>query len=794
VTGVRWRKVFRDIASHPGRSLLAVLAMAAGVFEIGAMLYKFALLQPELTTMHGRTRPASATLLTDAADDSVVAWVRRVPGVAVAEARPVVVARAKIGPDEWMPIVFQVVRDFDRQELDLFRPERGSWPPARDQILLERSALQIPGMEKVDSLIVRLPGGVDRALAVAGTVYAPGLAPAWMEHMLPGFVAWNSSVRGEEYGESAQVRIVVADHPLDEGYIREVADSVKARLVSRGVAVSRVTVPVPGRHPHADQMEAFLFLLLAFGILSFLLSTVLVAGMIHALMAEQVKQVGMMKAIGATSRQVAGIYLAQVGVLSAAALAIGIPAGLVVGRAYAEFAAGILNADLSHRTFPLWLLFAEIAVGLVVPMLVAMGPVRRAAGITVREALSDEGTGNPFGERRAERWLMGLAALPRPLALSLRTTFQRRGRLVLTVATLAVGGAVFVSALNVAAAWTRSVERDFERRRYDLTVSLAAAQPVAEIDRVLAGVPRVERAEYWPGASPYLIGPDGVPGSTLALVGPDPGSKLLDLPLHSGRWLRPEDSTAVVINRAVLTRYPGLTVGDTVRVRFEGRTAAFPIAGIVKEMAPMPVIYAARSAVLALTRRSGEESRTIRLVTRGHSDADQRAAAAEVERAFAAAGIEVLGLQRMEDVKKSILDHLVIILAVLTMASVIVVIVGGLGLASTLMLNVVQRTREIGVLGAIGAGPRTIAANVWFESLILGVLSWGVSMVLAVPASWLLESVTGNIFFKAPLDFYFSPGAAGLWLAVVLVLASLSSAYPARRAARLPVREALAHA
>jgi putative ABC transport system permease protein len=77
---------------------------------------------------------------------------------------------------------------------------------------------------------------------------------------------------------------------------------------------------------------------------------------------------------------------------------------------------------------------------------------------------------------------------------------------------------------------------------------------------------------------------------------------------------------------------------------------------------------------------------------------------------------------------------------------------------------------------------------------VIGVLSWLAANVLAAPLSWALEAAAGSIFFKAPLDFHMSPLAAGAWLVLVLALASASSFYPARRAARLTVREALGHA
>jgi putative ABC transport system permease protein len=77
--------------------------------------------------------------------------------------------------------------------------------------------------------------------------------------------------------------------------------------------------------------------------------------------------------------------------------------------------------------------------------------------------------------------------------------------------------------------------------------------------------------------------------------------------------------------------------------------------------------------------------------------------------------------------------------------------------------------------------------------MLIGLSSWALGMVIGVPITWALEAACGRIFFQTPLDFYLSPQAALLWLVVIVLLASLSSLLPARRAARLTVREALSH-
>jgi putative ABC transport system permease protein len=267
----------------------------------------------------------------------------------------------------------------------------------------------------------------------------------------------------------------------------------------------------------------------------------------------------------------------------------------------------------------------------------------------------------------------------------------------------------------------------------------------------------------------------------------------MTLKVTSGGWLDPAHPDGVVINNAVLALNPGLRTGGTIGVRIDGRTHDLPIIGVAKEMTPQPVVYAGRSVLASVAGVTSDSARTYRVVTREHTDAAQLAAAHALEQAFASRGMEVASLQRMGDAKKGILDHLVIIMVILTLSASIVVLVGAIGLTSTLTINVVQRTREIGVMSAIGAAPRTIAGQIWGEAVVIGLLSWVVASLLAVPVTWVLQSVTGRMFFRIPLDFTLAADALGLWLVLVIVLSSFSSFYPAWRAARLTVREALAH-
>ena len=119
-------------------------------------------------------------------------------------------------------------------------------------------------------------------------------------------------------------------------------------LERQGHAVTRTTVPTPGRHPHADQMDAFLFLLSTFGILSFLLGAALAASMVHGLLLEQVREIGIMKALGATTRQIAGLYLGQIAILASISLVLGVPLGVLSGPRVRA----LLGGDPERRRHP----------------------------------------------------------------------------------------------------------------------------------------------------------------------------------------------------------------------------------------------------------------------------------------------------------------------------------------------------------------------------------------------------------------------------------------------------------
>jgi putative ABC transport system permease protein len=126
--------------------------------------------------------------------------------------------------------------------------------------------------------------------------------------------------------------------------------------------------------------------------------------------------------------------------------------------------------------------------------------------------------------------------------------------------------------------------------------------------------------------------------------------------------------------------------------------------------------------------------------------------------------------------------------------SVIVAVVGGIALMGALSIGVIERTKEIGVLRAVGARSRTILGIFIMEGILQGLLSW----VIALPVSWFaspfLARALGVAMFGATLDYAYNWQAVGLWFLFIIVISAVASIVPANSATRISVRDSLAYA
>jgi putative ABC transport system permease protein len=129
----------------------------------------------------------------------------------------------------------------------------------------------------------------------------------------------------------------------------------------------------------------------------------------------------------------------------------------------------------------------------------------------------------------------------------------------------------------------------------------------------------------------------------------------------------------------------------------------------------------------------------------------------------------------------------------LIVMSAIIAGVGGLGLMTTMSLNVFERRREMGVMRAMGATPRIVWLMIVAEGVVIGLLSWTIAALLAWPISKALGNLLVRWVIHGGLDFSFESIGLLIWMLVSIGLSALASFLPAWKASRATVREALAY-
>ena len=796
----RYRKVARDIWLGRSRVAMMVAAIAVSLTTVGTVLSAGAILGRETPRNYLETNPASATLETTGLTPAILAAVKRLPNVADAAARATVTARIQID-GRWRPLLLFVADPADPMTVARFIVERGAWPPATGMLLLERSGLDMLGVGVGSSIGVRIGAGPVQSLTVSGVVHDASLAPAWQEKTGYGYAtpATIAAIGGSP--ALNELRLTVTTGGADAEAINATAQSVATWLDAAGHPVSEIRIPPPLQHPHQWQLTVVLLMLLGFGVAALAIASILVAALVAAMLAEQVRQIGVLKAVGAGTRQVVALYVALPLVVGVLATLVAIVPTIALGQGLAAMVASLLNLDLADTAVPPYVFALEATAGILLPVFASLVPIVRAARTTVRQAIDDYGVRPEDGRTARLEGLLGrVRGLGRPTLVALRNTVRRPSRTALTLAMLALGGAVFLTGLNTMDAWNATLDRGLATRHYDLELRLEAGQPVATLRDVIGPVPGVADVQAW-GAGATAVArpgetdvvhtyPDKGHGS-FTLVGLPPTSGLVDFPVLDGRWLAAGDAQGIVLNQTALASLPGTAVGDSVTLRTGGRTADWRVVGVVQELGAPAMAYVTDAAYAAGVNPIGNANLVRLVIAPGQ---DRNTVLNRVEAAMATAGIPVAMSLTTADLRGAIDQHVLVLIAVLLATALLIAAVGLIGVAATMSISVVERTREIGILHAIGASPATVRRMVVTEGLVIGLASVLPAIVLSVPITALVGTVIGTMSFRVPLLLTLSPGAAVIWIVAVGLGSLVASAVPAGNASRMPVREALAYA
>jgi putative ABC transport system permease protein len=789
----RWRKVFADLWGNKVRTLLVVASIAVGVLALGVNAGTYSILAQDLNASYESTHPANITLTTYPFDPGFVDVIERLDGVEEAEGRRTVTLRVRSESGRWEPLTLIAIPDFANSSIHRRLPIEGRPIPDDKTLVLEHLTLDALNLEIGDMLEIELEDGTLRTMPVVGAVLDQANVQELILGDNRGFVTYDTLEWLHAPESLDELLVTVSTAPNDRAAIRQVATKVTDRVERSGRTVFRTRLAPQNQHPFNNIIEALLLVLMIIGLLILFLSGSLIFNTMSALLSQHLRQIGVMKLVGARRRQVIGMYLLLISSFSLIALLVAVPAGAVGAYYLAGFAASILNFPMRpFHIVPQALVF-QVAVGLLIPPVAGLLPVLKGARITVRKALSSKGLGVDADQGWLDRQLARWRALTRPLLISLRNTFRRKGRLALTLFTLTLGGAIFIAVFNTQASLDAITGQMKQYFGADVSVDLVRPYRTHVVTQAILQTPGVEQVEVWMATSANLTGEDGGPAESVAVMAPPADSPLIEPKMLAGRWLLPGDETALVVNEVFWETYPDLEPDDTLDLEIAGEEESWTVVGIFQFTGVEDKIAYANYNFMARYLPGGQRASMFRVTTSKHTQRYQTEVAQALERILDARGFPIAEIQSGKDFTTSLSDVLGILTTVLLIMALTTALVGSIGLAGTMSMNVLERTREIGVMRAIGAHNRIVAKLVIIEGLIIGILSYLSGALLSVPISYVLSNVISQTIFNTQAEIAFTAKGFGLWLGVVVILSVLASLLPARNATRLTIREVLAY-
>jgi putative ABC transport system permease protein len=791
----RWKKVWADFWGNKSRTLLTVLTIMVGTFAVGVNsnmgLYMFESMESDYQS----ALPSEAVIYAYPLDDDMVEVARSVPGVDAAEGGNSVYADVVRTDDKEVTILLSEVEDPNARSVNRIKPVMGesSLPRLGDkQVLVDASAAAL-GYEPGDTILVELDNGKRRELILAGyihdvTGFPFGFTNTMNAYVTPDTLEW---LGGDPIYDS--LAISVTERQTDQEHVTAVAQAVADRLERAGAEVYYVSIYQPGHHFAWSVTQGVFFVLNVLGYLTVLLSGFLIINTVTALMTQQTRQIGIMKAVGGGTAQVFVMYAFLILGFGLCALALAVPLANAAAKDLGGGMAQYLNFDPAPYHGYRSAYIQQAIVALVVPLLAALWPIYNSVRVTVREAVSDYGIG---GNAKPKDKSVSKAALliPRPMRLSLRNAFRRKLRLSLTLFSLVLGGAIFIGIYNLWESFDQTIQDIQGYFLADINVSFGRYYRFDEVASIAQSVPGVASVEGWTEYPGTLIKDESQAGTQIVFVAPPSTSTLIDPIIAAGRWLATGDENAVVIGNHLLNVYPDIKVGDWLTIEIDGKRTQWHVIGvytITGNVSP-PLLYVNYEYLSRLIGHP-EQVYSLRVLTTQHDAVTQQRISDQITALYEARGIQITSATLSADFirdQKAQTDILVYFMLVM---ATLIAIVGGLGLMGTMSINVLERTREIGVMRAIGASNGDIQSIVIVEGMVVGLLSWLISIALSIPITGVLTFGVGLAIMNSPMNPVYGMSGIVAWLIFTLVLATIASALPARRASRLTVRDTLAY-
>lgn len=705
----------------------------------------------------------------------------------------------------------------------------GRAPEAADEIALESSTLEAAGLAIGDTTSVVLGGAIQEVTVVGDVSFGAPIAGATIVFLDPATATTVFAPEG-----TVSTIAVYGDEGLTE---TDVVDRVEQALAGRDDVEVRTGEEVRAETQEMiDEILGFIStFLLVFAAISLFVGAFIITNTFQMIVRQRQKEFAMLRAVGASPAQVFASILVQAGVVGVLGAGLGVGAGVALVAGLRVFLAGMgmeLSGDIPLDGFTVGV---SVLIGTVVSLVAAAIPARRAALTAPVEAMRDElpshdrastvrtvlggvllaggiaavvaattgdleQAGSVLGFGAAGVVLGALMLAPtvvpaglsilaapavatlRPLGGLARGNVTRNPRRTASTAGALMIGMALVGGASVLATSTQASTRSIVENEStaDFLLQSATQDVPRELVAQVGDLPEVDTADV------LHVSAVTVDGTDESVIGVDAGifDRALDVTVVDGDLATLADGQVAVQRNTADDE--GWAVGDTVDLSGGAGERTVTIGAVIDSRAVGVPVILPQDVYDAVVPPTLDMVNTVFVIgAAGVAADDVRDALTEAARPYVV--ISVMDNDEFADQLAGQVDQILVILYALLGLSIVI---AALGIVNTLALSIAERTREIGLLRAVGLGRLQLATVVTIESVLTAVFG----TVLGVGIGAGLAATLPTVFRDEGLSTLAVPwGQLGLFVGLAVVVGVLAAVWPGVRAARMDVLQAVSY-
>jgi putative ABC transport system permease protein len=795
--GVLRKKIRSDLLDNLSRTIQVVLIIAIGSTAVGSIIGSLEFIQQDITTNWLQNDPASIglSLGDEGVSQDLIDTMAKFQEVDQIEGQFQTSIKWRRRPDEaWQPATLRAREDYEDMKLFTLNLEEGAWP--RNKVMTVNRG---HGVKTGERLYLEIDNK-ERLVEIGGVTWYQNATP-------PNFGGTPDFFTTKEYFSdltgSKNRTYIAASVPGQYSQVkaRMAALRLEHEIEGQDVEVfpgttDNTKIIDPGKHPAQEPVDGVFFILQTMAFAALILGLFLVYNTITAIISQQIPQIGVLKAIGATRGQILRLYYTTVLIYGLLAALISIPLGALGAHSLRVFLVDFMNMNSGPLSISLRAMVIQIAICTLSPLLTATPPIFKGAGITVREAISSYGLSGGGG--LLDRLMAKLAFLPRMTSMAVSNTFRNKTRVFMTQITLVGAGVLFIAVLSVQASIRFTFGPVlFDTLRTNILLGFEDEERFKAVERLVRrSDPQVSEVEMWAPVSGEirLAGqPESFDDRIVTVTGMPIPSRIYGPQLRAGRWLQPDDTFALVMHQKEAAEI-GVGVGDWVTLNIPLKQETnWQVVGLVNDPINERRIIALRETLLIAKRQVGQ-GRDLFIKTKDTNPEEDVIVAVSLRQSFDERGydLEASKADTLLLLSQDAISQFDIIIYLLLIMAIIIAVIGGISLSGVLSINVMERRVEIGILRSIGASNGAIGTLFITEGILLGWLSWLIAMPISLPFSRGLNMAVG-LAVNSEMAFAYATSSPWIWLIIVTTLGIVASWFPSKGAIKVSVRESLSY-